>query len=207
MMTDTRVIHVIDDEEAVRRSVGFLLRTSGFVVHTYASGPDFLRDAKAAARGCILLDIRMPEMDGLAVQHELAARGVALPVIVLTGHGDVATAVVAMRQGAVDFLEKPFEKAALLAAIERGFARLDRAADAALAAQDAEVMIAALTPRERDVLKGLTRGHPNKTIAYDLGISARTVEVYRANIMAKFGAHSLSEVLHVTFAAGMGSAS
>jgi two-component system response regulator FixJ len=203
-MTKPRHVHVVDDEESVRRSIGFMLRTAGFTVSTWESGVAFLRAAKAAEPGCILLDVRMPEMGGLAVQRELAASGIAMPVIVLTGHGDIATAVAAMQAGAIHFLEKPFEKAALLAALATGFERLD-SHDAALAdRRAAAVRIAALTPRERDVLHGLARGHPNKTIAYDLGISPRTVEVHRANVMTKLDVHSLSDALRIAFAAGIG---
>lgn len=205
-MSEKPLIHLIDDEEAVRRSASFLLKTSGFDVIGYPSGVAFLKEARHVAPGCILLDIRMPEMDGLAVQRELNARGVTLPVIVLTGHGDVATAVTAMKQGAIDFLEKPFEKAQLLAALENGFARLNRAEEADLASHEAEVRIAALTPRERDVLTGLVSGLPNKTIAYDLGISPRTVEVHRANLMTKLEVRSLSEALRIAFAAGLDAA-
>ncbi|WP_288459399.1 response regulator [uncultured Sphingomonas sp.] len=202
-MTDRRMVHVVDDEDAVRRSIAFMLKTSGFAVTPWDSGVAFLRAARHEAPGCVLLDIRMPEMDGLQVQQELAAHGVGFPVIVLTGHGDVATAVAAMRAGAIDFLEKPFEKTALLAALDRGFAHLDRRDTAAASARDASVRIAALTPREQDILRGLVRGHPNKTIAYDLGISPRTVEVHRANVMTKLGVHSLSDALRLAFAAGL----
>ena len=118
-MADTRLVHIIDDEEPVRRSMAFMLKTSGFAVSVWENGVAFLREAKATDAGCVLLDIRMPEMDGLEVQREMAAHGIAMPVIVLTGHGDIATAVLAMRQGAIDFMEKPFEKAALLAALDR----------------------------------------------------------------------------------------
>ena len=200
---DKRLIHLIDDEDAIRRSVGFMLRTSGFDVKTYESGVAFLKEAKTANPGCILLDVRMPEMDGLEVQRELNARGVAMPVIVLTGHGDISIAVQAMKAGAVDFLEKPFEKAHLLDAIERAFERLEKREDALNAEHEASVRIAALTPREQDVLRGLVRGHPNKTIAYDLGISPRTVEVQRANCMTKLEVRSLSEALRIAFAAGL----
>ena len=202
-MSEKRLVHLIDDEESVRRSASFLLKTSGFDVSAYPSGVAFLKEARHPDPGCILLDIRMPEIDGLEVQRELNARGVALPVIVLTGHGDVATAVTAMKQGAVDFLEKPFEKAALLAALERGFERLARSGDAEVESREAEVRVAALTPRERDVLAGLVAGHPNKTIAYDLGISPRTVEVHRANLMTKLEVRSLSEALRIAFSAGL----
>ncbi len=142
-------------------------------------------------------------MDGLEVQAELNARGIAMPVIVLTGHGDIGTAVTAMKGGAVDFIEKPFEKAVLLKAIETAFHRLYRTGEAVASEQEAQVRLAALTQREQDVLRGLVRGHPNKTIAYDLGISPRTVEVHRANVMSKLGVRSLSEALRIAFAAGL----
>ena len=153
----------------------------------------------------MLLDVRMPGKDGLQVQAEMAENGYNLPVIVLTGHGDVATAVRAMRGGAVDFLEKPFNREALLAALEVGFARLaDR--EAAHRREDwAKTQVGALTARETEVLEGLACGYPNKTIAYDLGISSRTVEVYRANVMSKFEVSNFADALRIAFAAGMGS--
>ncbi|MGN6621848.1 MAG: response regulator FixJ [Sphingomonas sp.] len=200
-MAENPFIYLVDDDDSVRRSIGFMLKTSGFSVRAYPSGIDFLKDAKALDPGCILLDIRMPDMDGLEVQRELAARGIAMPVIVLTGHGDVATAVEAMKNGASDFIEKPFEKAVLLEAIERASERLARAEESSASEREAKVRIAALTARERDVLRELARGHPNKTIAYDLGISPRTVEVHRANVMTKLGVRSLSEALRIAFAA------
>lgn len=205
-MTEQRLVHIVDDEDAIRRSTGFMLRTAGFAVRTWESGVAFLHAARSVAPGCILLDVRMPEMDGLEVQRALASRGVALPVIVLTGHGDIATAVAAMKNGAVDFVEKPFEKAHLLRALDAGFHRFDRRQEELAGAQEAAVRVAALTPRERDVLDGLARGHPNKTIAYDLGISHRTVEVHRANVMGKLEVHSLSDALRIAFAAGLGTA-
>lgn len=202
-MSERKRIHLVDDEESVRRSTSFMLRTSGYDVDTYGSGVDFLGKVAGAKPGCILLDVRMPEMDGIEVQAELAKRGVKLPVIVLTGHGDVGTAVAAMKGGAIDFLEKPFEKDTLVEALERGFERLEEG-DAALASRaEAERRIALLSPREQDVLRGLARGYPNKTIAYDLGISPRTVEVHRANAMAKLEARSLSEALRLAFAVGL----
>ena len=148
----------------------------------------------------------MPDLDGLEVQRQMVEHGIALPVIVLTGHGDVQSAVTAMKAGAIDFLEKPFEKARLLDALAKGFEQLDRGHQADVSAKEAEVRLAALTPRERDVLVGLVQGHPNKTIAYDLGISPRTVEVHRANVMTKLGVRSLSEALQLAFAAGLGAA-
>lgn len=203
-MGDKRVIHLVDDEEAIRKSVSFMLRTSGYAIQSYASGVDFLKRARAAEIGCVLLDVRMPDMDGLQVQAAMAERGINMPVVVLTGHGDVSIAVQAMKAGAVDFLEKPFEKALLLDAISRSFARIDNAHAQAAEASDASLRIAALTPREREVLEGLAQGYPNKTIAYDLGISSRTVEVYRANLMGKLAVSSLSDALRIAFAAGFG---
>lgn len=202
-MTDKRLVHLIDDEDAVRRSASFLLKTSGYDVRAYPSGVAFLKEARHPDHGCILLDVRMPEMDGLEVQRELNERGIALPVIVLTGHGDVVTAVTAMKQGAIDFLEKPFDRESLFAALDRGFERLARAGDAEVESQEAAVRVAALTGRERDVLRGLVAGNPNKTIAFDLGISPRTVEVHRANLMTKLEVRSLSEALRIAFAAGL----
>jgi two-component system response regulator FixJ len=203
-MTHKAIIYVVDDEDAVRRSVGFMLKTSGFEVHAYASGVDFLKEVKKLDPGCVLLDVRMPDMDGLEVQQQLNAHGVAMPVIVLTGHGDVATAVQAMKGGASDFLEKPFEKASLIEAIERGSEKIGRKEQASKSEHEAKLRIAALTAREQDVLRELVRGHPNKTIAYDLGISPRTVEVHRANVMSKLGVRSLSDALRIAFAARLG---
>jgi len=206
-MTAKRLVHVIDDEDSVRRSVSFMLKTSGFDVRGWNSGVSFLREVRHAEVGCLLLDIRMPEMDGLEVQAQLSERGNTMPIIMLSGHGDIGTAVKAMKSGAVDFLEKPFETASLLSALDRAFGRLDMSHDAVTRTADAELILAALTAREREVLDGLAKGFPNKTIGYDLGISPRTVEVHRANIMTKLGVRSLSEALRIAFAAGLGEGS
>lgn len=203
-MTPKRTVHLVDDEDSIRKSAGFMLKTSGFAVQTYASGIAFLKAVKTAEPGCILLDVRMPGMDGLEVQEVLAERGITMPVIVLTGHGDVGIAVRVMKAGAVDFLEKPFEKAALLASIGVAFSRLDKSDARSLREAEAKVRVAVLTPREREVLIGLANGFPNKTIAYDLDISTRTVEVHRANLMTKLEVHSLSDALRIAFAAGLG---
>jgi two-component system, LuxR family, response regulator FixJ len=203
-MTNDRLVYVVDDDDAVRRSTSFMLKTSGYKVETYISGVAFLKDARHAEPGCVLLDVRMPEMDGLAVQKELKTRGIDLPVIVMTGHGDVSVAVEAMKAGAVDFIEKPFEKAILLAALEDGFGRIELSGRRAERAALAAIRLEALTPRERDVLRGLVDGLPNKTIGYDLGISPRTVEIHRAHLMTKLGVRSLSEALRIAFAAGWG---
>ena len=202
-MSDKGIVHLVDDEESLRRSTSFVLKTSGYSVVTYESGLAFLKQVAHAGPGCVLLDVRMPELDGLEVQRALHERGVAMPVIVFTGHGDISIAVQAMKQGAVDFIEKPFEKATLLGSLESAFDRLRDRHRQAAAASEASVRIAALTGRERDVLAGLTRGHPNKTIAYDLGISPRTVEVHRANLMQKLEVRSLSDALRIAFAAGL----
>ena len=201
MTSEERTVHLVDDDASVRRSVGFMLKTSGHRVETYESGAELLKNRAQLEQGCILLDIRMPGMDGLEVQQALKDKGVGLPVIIMTGHGDVTLAVRAMKAGAVDFIEKPFAKDALLASLEEGFRRLSRKEATQDRRMDAEVRLQALTPRERDVLDGLAQGLPNKTIAYDPGISPRTVEIHRANLMAKLGVRSLSEALRIAFAA------
>lgn len=203
-MSDKALVHIIDDEDSVRRGASFFLKTSGYAVRTWESGVSFLKEVRHAEPGCILLDIRMPEMDGLEVQQQLNERGVTMPVIVLTGHGDVGIAVKAMKAGAIDFLEKPFDTDALHDAIRRAFEQLTSEKNVMARAAEAEVVLGALSDRERQVLEGLAQGYPNKTIAYDLGISPRTVEVHRANIMTKLRARSLSEALRIAFAAGMG---
>jgi len=200
-MTD-KTVYLVDDEEAIRRSAGFMLRTSGHRVEAFESGVDLLKVARDLAPGCILLDIRMPGMDGLEVQEALNDRGITLPVVIMTGHGDITIAVRAMKAGAVDFIEKPFEKAVLMGALERAWQRLERSGQRAARAEEAAMRLRILTPRERDVLDGLVEGLPNKTIAYDLGISPRTVEIHRANVMAKLEVKSLSEALRIAFAAG-----
>jgi len=206
MSDDARIVHVVDDDEAIRQSVSFMLRKAGYAVETYASGTAFLKSADRGTAGCVLLDVRMPDIDGLEVQARLAQQGIGLPVIMLTGHGDVTLAVRAIKAGAVEFLEKPFERLALIAAIEEALDQAARQDRAHLAAADAVVRLAALTTRERDVLDGMVLGRPNKLIAFDLSIATRTVEVHRANLMEKLSARSLSDVLRIAFAAGLGDA-
>ena len=200
-MSEHKLVHLVDDDAAIRRSTGFMLKTSGFQVSVYESGLELLKSAAALEPGCILLDIRMPGMDGLEIQQALKDKGVALPVIIMTGHGDVTLAVQAMKAGAIDFIEKPFEKAVLVSALEQGFRLLRHAEATHERASEAVVLINGLTKREREVLNGLAKGLPNKTIAYDLNISPRTVEIHRANLMAKLKVHSLSEALRLAFAA------
>ena len=196
-----RVCHIVDDDPEVADSTAFLLRTEGFETTTHASGEGFLRSLPDLDYGCILLDIRMPGIDGLEVQQELQKSGIDMPVIIMTGHGDIPLSVRAMKAGAIDFIEKPFEKSTLLAAVEEAFHALTRSETGRERAKSASVKLQALTPRERDVLEGLSKGLPNKTIAYDLGISPRTVEIHRANLMAKLEVRSLSEALRLAFAA------
>lgn len=203
-MTDLPLVHVVDDEESLRKSLSFLLRSSHYRVQCWTSGIAFLRGVERSEPACVLLDIRMPEMDGLEVQSEMAAQGIGLPVIVLTGHGDVTLAVKAMKAGAVDFIEKPFDRQKLLDAVERAFLQLASAEMRRDQATAAQIQIAALTARERDVIDGLACGFPNKTIAFDLGISPRTVEVHRANLMAKLGVTNFADALRIAFAAGLG---
>lgn len=203
-MSEARLIHVVDDDDSVRRSVSFMLKTSGHLVQSYSSGTELLKEARKLEPGCILLDIRMPGMDGLEVQQELQSLGVNLPVIIMTGHGDVPLSVRAMKAGAIDFIEKPFEKAVLLSAVEDAFSSIARSDSGRERARNAAVRLQVLTPRERDVLDGLAKGLPNKTIAYDLGISPRTVEIHRANLMSKLEVRSLSEALRLAFAAEEG---
>jgi two-component system, LuxR family, response regulator FixJ len=200
-MTIEKLVHIVDDNDGVRRSAAFMLKHAGYRVESHVSGAAFLKEARHAERGCVLLDVRMPEMDGLEVQQEMTNNGIDMPIVILTGHGDVDVAVKAMRAGAVNFIEKPYEKETLLYAIEEAHARLDRSHDKDMKANEAKVRLASLTGRERDVLNGLVQGYPNKTIAYDLGISPRTVEIYRANMMEKLRVRSLSEALRIAFIA------
>ena len=199
-----RLVHLVDDDEAVRRSARFMLRTSGYSVKTYASGVEFLANVAHLEPGCILLDVRMPVVDGLEVQQELIDQNIRLPVIVMTGHGDIGVAVQAMKVGAVDFIEKPFVSAVLLGALDEGFARIENAGQQHIGAEKAKERLKVLTPRECEVLRGLVRGQSNKMIAIHLGISPRTVEIHRAKVMSKLEVASFSEALRIAFAAGFG---
>jgi two-component system response regulator FixJ len=194
-----RIVHIVDDDEAVRQSLAFLLGSAGLTVRLYDSASAFLAGLSAVKSGCLVTDMRMPDMTGIELLQQLRAKACRLPAIVITGHGDVPLAVEAMKAGAVDFIEKPFDQETILhavqAALERGFEGEVRD-DPAVAAR-----LATLSERERQVLEGLVAGHPNKTIAYDLGISPRTVEVYRANLMTKMGARSLSELIRMAIIA------
>jgi two-component system response regulator FixJ len=204
-MPENKLVHIVDDEDSIRRSLDFLLRSAGYRTERWEDGEAFLKGADKGEPACVLLDVRMPGMDGLQVQAEMGARGYNLPVIVLTGHGDISTAVRAMQGGAIDFLEKPFNRERLLEALDVGFARIEDREAARKREEWAKTEVGKLTEREKEVLEGLACGYPNKTIAYDLGISSRTVEVYRANVMSKFEVGNFADALRVAFAAGMGS--
>lgn len=194
-------VHVIDDDQAMRDSLSFLLDIQGFRALTYESADAFLDTLTDLAGGCILTDIRMPGMTGLELIRRLRADGIACPVVVMTGHGDVALAVEAMKAGAADFIEKPFSDDALLQALRTALAQRSQATDQAR--REAEQRLAQLSPRERDVLMGVVAGKANKVIAYELDISPRTVEVYRANLMSKTAARNISELMRIALAAGL----
>lgn len=198
-----RTVFLVDDDEAIRHSASFMLRHAGYTVKTYPDGITFLMDLPLDQIGCVLLDVRMPEMDGLEVQAVLKQRGVNMPVIILTGHGDVPVAVEAMKGGAIEFLEKPYEKKALIAAIENGFAQLENQSTDARRTAEAQARLSSLTPREMDVLECLVDGQTNKAIADTLSISPRTVEIHRAHMMEKLEAESLSAALRFAFLAGI----
>ncbi|NQY97021.1 MAG: response regulator transcription factor [Henriciella sp.] len=200
-----RTIFLVDDDEAIRHSASFMLRHAGFLVKTFPDGMTFLEQVSADNEGCILLDVRMPGMDGLAVQNALNQRGVKMPVIVLTGHGDVPVAVEAMKRGAIEFLEKPYEKQTLVSAIENAFEQLETQSADDRRSKDAQAKLTALTPREKEVLECLVDGLTNKGIAQALSISPRTVEIHRAHMMEKLDADSLSSALRLAFVAGLGS--
>ena len=193
----SQVVHVIDDDVDVRQSLAFLLSTAGLAVRVHDSAVAFLKVLPDAQPGCVVTDIRMPEMDGLELQRRLAELKSGFPVIVMTGHGDVPMAVEAMKAGAVDFIEKPFDDETLLSAIRSALDRHSRNREREDRMVSIRKRLDALSSRERDVLKGLAAGKANKVIAYDLGISARTVEVYRANVMTKMQADSLSELVRM----------
>lgn len=197
-----QIVYVVDDESDVRRSLGFFLKTAGFLPRPYLSGEDFLDDAANLSPGCVLLDVRLPKIDGLEVVDRLGVRRASLPVIVMTGHGDIATAVQAMKLGAIDFLEKPFGEQLLVDALERGFVMLARQSEDERERREAEQRIESLSPRERDVLMLLGEGRSNKEVAIALDLSVRTIEMHRAAMFDRLGVRSLPEALKLAFRAG-----
>ena len=197
------VIYVIDDDDAARHSLEFLLKTAGLTVRGFDGAKAFLDVLPQIKSGCIITDVRMPEITGIDLLRKVKESGAKIPVIVITGHGDISLAVEAMKIGAVDFLEKPFDDDALLAAVRGSLSR-----NADTAQRNAELSqindkLAALSNRERQVLEGLVAGKANKVIAFDLGISPRTVEIYRANLMTKMSANSLSDLVRMAMTAGI----
>jgi len=200
-MANGSEVYVIDDDEAIRRSLSFLLRTSGLVARTYETAEAFIAEAPNLPGGCVITDVRMPGIDGIELVRRLAAAKLPLSAIVITGHGDIALAVEAMKAGAVDFIEKPFKEELLLRAVERALAG-GTPPDAAARQRDSTALDA-LSPRERQVLEGVVAGKTSKVIARDLDISPRTVEVHRAGMMMKTGAKSLSELVRMALLAGL----
>ena len=198
------LVHVIDDDPAVRDSLAFLLETANLSPRTYDSAVDFLEALPEVMSGCVVTDVRMPEMTGIELVRRLKGQGFRLPIVMITGHADVPLAVEAMKAGVADFIEKPFDDEVLLAAIHA--ALRDGEKDRQGAAEAAEICarMDILSGREREVLGGLVAGHANKVIAFDLGISPRTVEIYRANVMTKMKAASLSELVRMAMLAERG---
>jgi two-component system response regulator FixJ len=201
--TGQRVVHVIDDDEALRESLAFLLRAAQLEVKSYASARTFLDELPDESLGCVITDVRMPEISGIDLLRRLKELKIGVPVIVVTGHGDVALAVEAMKIGAADFFEKPFDDELLLASVRSALREQEGQKKRYAERAEIESRIAALSPREGDVLRGLVEGRANKQIAFDLGISPRTVEIYRANLMNKMQADSLSDLVRMALVAGM----
>jgi len=201
-LASSDIVHVIDDDADVRQSLAFLLSTVGLAVRVHESATAFLELLPDVQDGCIVTDVRMPGVDGIELQRRLRSAGNGIPVIVITGHGDIALAVEAMKAGAVDFIEKPFDDEVLIDAIRAALARRagDRERDAQAA--EARACLETLSERERQVLEGLVAGKPNKIIAYELDLSARTVEIYRANVMTKMQADSLSALVRKALLGG-----
>jgi two-component system response regulator FixJ len=193
-------VFVVDDDADIRDSMRLLLEVAGLKVRNYTSARQFL-DEGAPRQGCLVADIRMPDMSGLELQEEVAKRHLDLPVIIMTGHGDVPLAVRAMKAGAVDFLEKPFDDERMLASVRRALEIGSRVRSRNAEAVAAKNLLASLTPRERGVLDKLVQGRSNKVVAYELGISPRTVEIHRAHIMGKMDASSLSDLVRLVLAA------
>jgi two-component system response regulator FixJ len=202
-MADSAVVHLIDDDEDVRKALAFLLGTAGLAVCVYESADQFLGKASKVSHGCVLTDVRMPGTDGLTLQKKLKELRPDLPVVVMTGHGDIPLAVEAMKVGAVDFIEKPFNDDHILSAIRLALESGAHSGDHQRELAEVKKRLASLSPRERQVLDGLLAGHPNKTIAYDLDLSSRTVEVHRANVMTKMDAASLSDLVRMSLSAGI----
>lgn len=202
-MTTKGMIYVIDDDDAMRDSLNFLLDSSGYSVTLFDDAQRFMDALPGLAFGCVVSDVRMPGIDGIELLKRMKAQHSPFPILIMTGHGDVPLAVEAMKLGAVDFLEKPFEDDRLIAMIETAIRQAEPAAKSEAIAQDVAARVASLSPRERQVMEGLVAGLSNKLIARDYDISPRTIEVYRANVMTKMQAGSLSELVRLAMRAGM----
>ena len=199
---DDYVVHIVDDDEPVRKSLAFLMTVAGFTVRIHESATSFLALAPTLANACLVTDLRMPDLSGVELLQRLKTARIRIPAIVITGHGDVPMAVEAMRAGALDFIEKPFDDQVLIDAVRR--AALEIPANTPSGdVQAIDRCLLELTGREREVLAAVVTGLPNKAIAYDLQISPRTVEVHRSNVMAKMGARSLAELVRMSLAAGV----
>ncbi len=197
------IVYVIDDDDAVRHSLEFLLKTAGVEVRGFESAKPFLEMLPRIETGCIITDVRMPEITGIDLLRRVKESGLDIPVIVITGHGEISLAVEAMKIGAVDFLEKPFDDDLLLASVRSALSKGADTAKHKAEVADIHDKLAALSNRERQVLEGLVAGKANKVIAFDLGISPRTVEIYRANLMTKMAANSLSDLVRMAMTAGI----
>jgi two-component system response regulator FixJ len=197
MELPTPTIYVVDDDEGVRNSLRFLLKSVGLSARTLASAREFLETYRPGQPGCVVLDVRMPGMSGLELQQQLNLRGATIPVIFITGHGDIPMAVEAMQHGAFDFLQKPFRDQDLIDRIQRALERDARQRAALTQYERIRARFQSLTPREREVLSLMTSGKPNKVMAADLGVSQRTVEIHRARVMEKTGAASLAQLVRM----------
>jgi len=203
MASEQGLVHVIDDDEGMRESLAFLLRSAQLEVKSFPSAKAFLDALPDPTLSCVITDVRMPELSGIDLLRRLKELKITVPVIVVTGHGDVALAVEAMKIGAVDFLEKPFDDVVLMASVQSALRQRGSQARRDSERAEFETRLAALSPRERDVLGGLVAGRANKQIAFDLGISPRTVEIYRANLMNKMQAGSLSDLVRMALVVGI----
>ncbi len=197
MKETAATVFVVDDDEAVRNSLRFLLKSVGLAIQTYPSATQFLQSYKANQPGCLVLDVRMPSMSGLELQQQLNLRGATIPVIFITGHGDIPMAVEAMQHGAFDFLQKPFRDQDLIDRIQRALAKDAKTRTSLHEHEKIRERFASLTPREREVLELMTQGKPNKIMAHELGVSQRTVEIHRARVMEKSGANSLAQLVRM----------
>lgn len=202
-MSVSRQVYIVDDDDAVRASLEFQLEVAGYEVASFGSGIDFLRRAPNLPFGCLILDVRMPEIDGLELQTRLKELEIVFPIVMITGHGDVPLAVRAMKAGAVDFVEKPFSETTILNSISAALSAAPAQERDDATAHSARERLGSLSRREREVLEGIIAGKPNKVTAFELGLSPRTVEVHRSRVMDKMQARSVSELVRLALAAGL----